>query len=240
MLQADLGVILQACRRGRFAVAAPAMFLVAGVLTAAQPRDTESTSADPAQSVVAAAPDTAASDDAAEARLLNALRADRSHREPEAAPPAVAVAQPAAPSRKAQSTRTAEPTRKAAAAKPARRTESAPVAASGNLSVVINFALSQVGKPYGYGKSGPDAYDCSGLVKASFARIGIQLPHGSGAIRGRGTYVPRSLWQPGTVLYWPGHVAIYLGGGRMVHAPHAGASVTTANVYGSPSGYRIG
>jgi peptidoglycan DL-endopeptidase CwlO len=209
------------------------MFLVAGVLTAAEPQATQSPSA---QQVLAGTADTAASDDAAEARILSAMRADRSQREPQAAPPVAAVAQRATPSRAAQPTRKA--TRKAAT-KPIRRTESAPVAASGNLSVVINFALAQVGKPYAYGQAGPNAYDCSGLVLASFARIGIQLPHGSGAIRGRGTYVPQNLWQPGTVLYWPGHVAIYLGGGRMVHAPHAGASVTVANVYGSPSGYRI-
>jgi cell wall-associated NlpC family hydrolase len=74
---------------------------------------------------------------------------------------------------------------------------------------------------------------------ASYARIGKKLPHQSEAIAAMGTYVPKSQWQAGTVLHWPGHVAIYLGGGRMVHASHPGVPVKIADVYGSPTGYRM-
>jgi peptidoglycan DL-endopeptidase CwlO len=233
VLQADLGVILQACRRGRFAAAAPALFLVAGVLTAAQPQQPESARADPQQQVA-----TAVQDDALDARKLDAARADRYRRETQPAP-AVAqeVAKPAEP-KPAQPK--AQPTRTAAPAKPAPRTEFAPGApAAGRLAVVVNFALAQVGKPYGFGQAGPRAYDCSGLVMASFAQIGLSLPHQSEQIPARGRYVPPSQWQAGTVLHWPGHVAIYLGGGKMVHASRAGVPVGVASVYGSPTGYNM-
>jgi cell wall-associated NlpC family hydrolase len=224
------------------------MFLVAGVLTAAQPKTTESTRTDSPQQAAAAL------NDGAEARQLDLVRVDRLRRSYEAASSApIAPAEPTA-TKPAEPTATkpAEPTatkpaevkvqpsRKPAPAKPAPRTAAPAPVAAGNLAAVINFALSQVGKPYVYGAAGPYAYDCSGLVMAAFARIGIFLPHQSEQIAGRGTYVPQSQWQPGTVLHWPGHVAIYLGGGRMVHASRPGVPVAVAAVYGSPSGYRIG
>jgi len=172
-------------------------------------------------------------DDNAEARQLAADRADRRRRE--------ATTVPAAPTPTGTTTATAkpQPSRSSSTGNPRPNTQPAPVRASGSLAVVVNFALSQVGKPYVWGAAGPGAYDCSGLVMASFARIGIQLPHQSEAIAARGRYVPPSQWQAGTVLHWPGHVAIYLGGGRMVHAPHSGVPVSVANVYGSPTGYSM-
>lgn len=96
--------------------------------------------------------------------------------------------------------------------------------------MVVAFALAQVGKPYRWGAAGPGSYDCSGLVMASFARAGIRLPHQSGGIARMGRAVPRGSWLPGTVITSPGHVALYIGGGMMVEAPHAGAAVRVVAV----------
>jgi cell wall-associated NlpC family hydrolase len=98
---------------------------------------------------------------------------------------------------------------------------------------VVNFALAQVGKPYRWASDGPGSYDCSGLVKASFARIGIHLPHQTGQLVGRGRRVSRSALQPGDIVFpSSGHVGIYLGRGKMVHAPKPGDHVRVATMYG--------
>jgi cell wall-associated NlpC family hydrolase len=101
--------------------------------------------------------------------------------------------------------------------------------ASGSIAVVIQFALAQVGHRYVWGTAGPSTYDCSGLVMAAFLRIGIHLPHQSGGIAARGRHVPAGQWRPGDVLVWSGHVALYLGGGKMVEAanPSAGVRITS-------------
>jgi cell wall-associated NlpC family hydrolase len=223
-----LGVILLPRRFGRFVAAAP-LLVLAGALSAAQTAPASPVRADPQVQVPVA---TAVFDDRAEARQLAAQRAERHRREAPVAPATAAIgaAPTAAAPKKA-------PPKQPAPAKSTGNTQPAP--ASGNLAAVVNFALSQIGKPYVWGAAGPGAYDCSGLVMAAYARIGKKLPHQSEAIAAMGTYVPKSQWQPGTVLHWSGHVAIYLGGGRMVHAPHPGASVTIANVYGSPTGLRM-
>ena len=108
---------------------------------------------------------------------------------------------------------------------------------SGRAAQVVAWALAQVGKPYRWGAAGPGAYDCSGLAMASYAHVGIRLPHNAASIfySGGGRPVSRSALQPGD-LVWPygglGHVVIYIGGGRIVEAPHAGALVSTRSLYG--------
>ena len=128
----------------------------------------------------------------------------------------------------------------APAAAPA-RTAIAPVlppASSGRAAAVVAWALAQVGKPYLFGAAGPRAFDCSGLAMASYATVGIRLPHNAAEIlwTGLGTRVGRADdLRPGDLI-WPysglGHVVIYIGGGRIVEAPHAGASVRTTALYG--------
>ncbi len=174
-------------------------------------------------------------DDTADLReLADLARADRSHRtavEQLATKPVVVV-----PLKVVKAVAKAPITQA-----PPQRTEGyAGPKATGNLATAVSFALAQVGKPYRYGAAGPSTWDCSGLVQQAWKRIGITLPHSAAGIGTRGTYVPRAAWTPGTILAYGGPVAIYLGGGRMVHAANPRKGVVVSAVYGNPSGRRIG
>ncbi|HEY7429962.1 MAG TPA: bifunctional lytic transglycosylase/C40 family peptidase [Streptosporangiaceae bacterium] len=101
-------------------------------------------------------------------------------------------------------------------------------------ATAITFALRQLGKPYRWGATGPDAYDCSGLVYAAYAAAGIQIARTTFQWRFDGPQVPLSQIQPGDLLFSagsdgtpanPGHVVMYLGGGQIVQAPQAGQDV---------------
>lgn len=110
---------------------------------------------------------------------------------------------------------------------------SAPTRVHGSRArVIINFALAQVGKPYVFGADGPGSYDCSGLVKAAFARVGIHLPHQTGQLVHRGRRVSRAALQPGDLVFPDsGHVGIYLGRGKMVHASNPRTDIKVSTVY---------
>jgi cell wall-associated NlpC family hydrolase len=96
----------------------------------------------------------------------------------------------------------------------------------------VSYALAQVGKPYRYASSGPGSYDCSGLAMASYARIGVSLPHQTGGIAGRGRPVSRAELIPGDLVFTdPGHVAIYIGGGEIVHATTVRGGVRRTPIY---------
>jgi cell wall-associated NlpC family hydrolase len=86
----------------------------------------------------------------------------------------------------------------------------------------VKNALEQVGKPYRYGASGPNAFDCSGLVKHAFSKAGVNnLPRTSRALSGTGKSVSRDELQPGDLVFFykpVSHVAIYIGDGKIVHA----------------------
>jgi cell wall-associated NlpC family hydrolase len=112
----------------------------------------------------------------------------------------------------------------------------------------ISQALSQVGAPYVWGAAGPSSYDCSGLVSWAYARVGVSLPHYSGAMYAMTTRISASQLQPGDLVFWGGggseHVAIYMGGNKLVHAFGAENGVAVTNLSGwwkAPSGYgRLG
>ncbi|WP_086819059.1 NlpC/P60 family protein [Allokutzneria sp. NRRL B-24872] len=131
------------------------------------------------------------------------------------------------------------------------------VSGSGAAQIVINRALSQLGVIYAWGGgngSGPTrgirdggvadsfgdyrkiGFDCSGLMIYAFAGIGINLAHYSGYQYNSGRKVPLSQMQPGDMLFWAHsggrihHVAMYIGGGRMVEAPFSGARVRVTSV----------
>ena len=91
----------------------------------------------------------------------------------------------------------------------------------------VKIARKQLGVPYVWGGASPSGFDCSGLVMWVYGRLGISLPHNAAALYSVGRPIPRSRLRPGDLLFFSGlgHVGMYIGHGRMIHAPHAGASV---------------
>ncbi|GAA3618393.1 C40 family peptidase [Microlunatus ginsengisoli] len=111
------------------------------------------------------------------------------------------------------------------------------VAGSGRAAKAIAFAKAQLGKPYRYAAAGPNAYDCSGLTSAAWSAAGVHIDRTSQAQFNDGTSVAKSDLQPGDlVFFYSGisHVAIYVGNGTIIHAPHPGASVRYAKLDSMP------
>jgi peptidoglycan DL-endopeptidase CwlO len=101
-------------------------------------------------------------------------------------------------------------------------------------SGVVQIALKYLGRPYQWAASGPYAFDCSGFTMFVYAQVGVRLPHSSRAQINCGARVDRANLQPGDLLFFYSpihHVAIYIGGGKMVHAPHTGDVVSIDPVY---------
>lgn len=98
----------------------------------------------------------------------------------------------------------------------------------GATSGVVASAMGQLGKPYGWGATGPYAFDCSGLMVYAYAQNGIGIPRTSQAQLAGGTPVPLSHLQPGDIIgYFPGttHVGMYIGNGMIVHSSDYGIPV---------------
>lgn len=93
--------------------------------------------------------------------------------------------------------------------------------------VAVAFARSRVGTPYCWGGNGPGCYDCSGLTSASWKAGGKGIPRTSEA-QSELPEVPMDKIQPGDILWRPGHVALYVGNGTIVHAPRTGDVVRYA------------
>ena len=104
------------------------------------------------------------------------------------------------------------------------------------------IAVKVVGVPYRWGGASPAAgFDCSGLVYWAYGRLGIELPHSSYALHELGRPVARSRIKAGDLLFFSGlgHVGIYIGRGRMVHAPHSGSRVQVVRLGKSSYGGRL-
>lgn len=87
------------------------------------------------------------------------------------------------------------------------------------VEIVISFALAQVGKRYVFGTKGPNTYDCSGLVLRAYAQIGITMYHFTGTMMTYGKRVSRAELQRGDIVFpSSGHVGLYLGDGKFLHA----------------------
>jgi cell wall-associated NlpC family hydrolase len=91
----------------------------------------------------------------------------------------------------------------------------------------VRLARGQLGVPYRYGGASPGGFDCSGLVMWVYGRLGIALPHNAAALYGIGRAVSPSRLRPGDLLFFHGlgHVGLYIGHGRMIHAPQSGRTV---------------
>jgi cell wall-associated NlpC family hydrolase len=104
------------------------------------------------------------------------------------------------------------------------------------------YAVDEVGVPYHWGGDSPAmGFDCSGLVRWAYGRVGIDLPHSSYALSDVGRRVSSSGMEPGDILVFEGlgHVGIYLGRGRMVHAPQTGRNVEIVRLGNAGYGARI-
>lgn len=101
---------------------------------------------------------------------------------------------------------------------------------------VVAAAMSRIGAPYVWGATGPDSFDCSGLVQWSYAQVGKSLPRVSDAQIWGGTPVSLEELQPGDVVGYSGggHVGIYIGDGQVVHAPTSGQTVTVIGLHDMP------
>ncbi|MDQ1247724.1 MAG: peptidoglycan DL-endopeptidase CwlO [Actinomycetota bacterium] len=167
----------------------------------------------------------------AEAALLLAARAEAQR---------VAALEAQAQAAAAAAQRTADAQNAAAAASPGVAATATPAAAADGRPVApltsppanraeavrlaVDFALTKVGGPYVWGASGPDAYDCSGLTQAAWAKAGVALTHYSGTQYTQTAPVPLADIQPGDLLFFYSihqHVGIYIGDGRFVHAANS-------------------
>ncbi|GAA4913051.1 NlpC/P60 family protein [Stackebrandtia albiflava] len=94
----------------------------------------------------------------------------------------------------------------------------------GDRGLVVRHAMAQLGKSYVWATSGPDTYDCSGLMLAAYNAIGIGLPHNAAAQYNMSTRISRDALQPGDLVFYNGlaHVAMYIGDGYVIHAPTTG------------------
>ncbi|TLS41553.1 hypothetical protein FE633_35790 [Streptomyces montanus] len=100
--------------------------------------------------------------------------------------------------------------------------------ASGRAKTALDFAYAQLGKPYEWGATGPNSYDCSGLVGAAWRSAGVSLPRTVKQMYDAGRKVSKSDLQPGDIIYWYNdnqHNGMYVGNGKAIHAPRTGKNI---------------
>jgi cell wall-associated NlpC family hydrolase len=108
---------------------------------------------------------------------------------------------------------------------------------------VISFARAQIGKPYQFGATGPDAFDCSGLTMMAYRAAGITLPRTSQQQWAFGKQIPPGQVQPGDLVFFagadgtmtaPGHVGIVISNGYMIDSPTTGMNIQVQPYTGQP------
>ncbi|MGL4850368.1 MAG: SH3 domain-containing protein [Clostridium sp.] len=110
------------------------------------------------------------------------------------------------------------------------------------INQIINYGEQFIGTPYEWGGESPSGFDCSGLVQYVFAHNGINLPRTTEAQQQCGVPVAPGDLEPGDLVFWgePAyHVAIYIGNGQILVAPHTGTTVTIMNLYPYTNARRI-
>lgn len=163
----------------------------------------------------------------AEAEAKKAARAAKERAAAEAAARAKARAEAVAAAAPAKAAAPAPTTPGATVAKVA---APAPKPSASKVDQLIAFLKAQLGKPYVYGATGPDSFDCSGLTQAAFASIGIDLPRTSQEQSTVGTPVSLSALQVGDLVFWGGestayHVAVYIGDNQFLAAQNPSKGV---------------
>jgi len=122
------------------------------------------------------------------------------------------------------------------------RGPNAPVPAPTRAERAVRAALEAVGTPYRWGGESPaSGFDCSGLVRWAYGRVGVDLPHNSYALYGEGRRIRETKIAPGDILFFEGlgHVGLYIGNGRMVHSPETGRNVEVVRLAGTNYGARL-
>ncbi|MFG2759211.1 NlpC/P60 family protein [Streptomyces wuyuanensis] len=102
---------------------------------------------------------------------------------------------------------------------------------------VLSFARAQIGKPYVWGATGPSSFDCSGLTQAAWRAAGVDLPRTTWDQVKTGQSVATADLLPGDLVFFYddiSHVGIYIGDGKMIHAPKPGANVREESIYYMP------
>lgn len=107
----------------------------------------------------------------------------------------------------------------------------------GSNNGIAAFAYTLLGKPYVWGATGPNSFDCSGLAMYVYAHFGISLPHYTGSQFSAGQAVNKKDLQSGDLVFFNtyssiSHVGIYIGGGNFIHAPGTGSKVTISSLDG--------
>lgn len=104
----------------------------------------------------------------------------------------------------------------------------------------IAFARAQLGKPYEWGETGPNGYDCSGLVYAAYRSAGVSIGRTTYTQIFNGTAISKSDLMPGDLVFPdPGHVQLYVGGDQVIEAPHTGANVREVQMWGFWAARRV-
>ncbi|WP_433329744.1 NlpC/P60 family protein [Spirillospora sp. CA-294931] len=112
-----------------------------------------------------------------------------------------------------------------------------PVVGTGKAAQALRYAMTKIGRPYVWGAAGPNSFDCSGLTMWAYKQVGISLPHYTGSQWNAGTQISKDQLQPGDLVFFYGdlhHMGMYVGDGKMLHAPQTGDVIKIAPLAGRP------